>query len=276
VADTRLLTLAALLPASCLLAACAGNGQGLDQGGRPITPGSSGGPLVATFQSIQENVFTPICTVCHAGAAAPQGLRLDNLNSYAMLVGVPSAEASSVLRVKAGDPDNSYIIQKLEGHAAVGARMPLGGPYLPNATIMVIRQWITDGAQPPPPAAGLGFSLAAVSPAPFDVLGAAPLRVVMAFSGEVDQTRLASGSLLLERLSAGAAESVAGQLGVPAGNPRALLFEPLQPLAPGHYRLSMPANPGTALAGTSGAGLAGTAASGEPTAITDFEVTSAP
>jgi hypothetical protein len=34
---------------------------------------------------------------------------------------------SSLLRVKPGDPSNSYVIQKLESHAAVGERMPLGG-----------------------------------------------------------------------------------------------------------------------------------------------------
>ena len=50
--------------------------------------------------------------------------------------------------VAAGNPDGSYLIQKLEGRASVGARMPLGGPYLDAATIGVIRQWISSGAQP--------------------------------------------------------------------------------------------------------------------------------
>jgi hypothetical protein len=45
--------------------------------------------LEATFASIQENVFTPICTAGHVGAAAPQGLRLDEANNYAPLVGRP-------------------------------------------------------------------------------------------------------------------------------------------------------------------------------------------
>jgi hypothetical protein len=61
-------------------------------------------------------------------------------------IGVPSTEVPSVLRVAPGNPDASYLIQKLEGHAAVGARMPFGGPYLDTATIAVIRQWITAGA----------------------------------------------------------------------------------------------------------------------------------
>ena len=132
--------------AACL-AGCAGNGMGLDQGGRPLPPGGSGGgELTADFDSIQQNVFTPICTACHAGSNAPQGLHLDAGNSYAQLVGVPSVEQPTILRVAVGDPDNSYLIQKLEGHAATGAQMPFGGPPLPQATIDVIRQWISAGA----------------------------------------------------------------------------------------------------------------------------------
>src|SRR5579863_10656015 len=128
-----------------LLGACAGNGEGLDANGRPLMPG--GGtppPLSADFESIQQNIFTPICSVCHAGAGAPEGLRLDAADSYNLLVGVPSTEVPSILRVKPGDPDNSYIIQKLEGHAAVGGQMPLGQTPLPAATIAFIAQWITD------------------------------------------------------------------------------------------------------------------------------------
>jgi hypothetical protein len=141
---------AAICLAVATCAGCGGSGVGLDNNGRPIGPGGSDlGPLTADFKSIQDHVFTPICTVCHAGAGAPQGLRLDAVNSYGLLVGIPSTEAPSVLRVVPGDPDNSYVIQKLEGHASVGARMPYGGPYLDTTTIAVIRQWISDGARPP-------------------------------------------------------------------------------------------------------------------------------
>ncbi len=130
------------------LAACGGgSGEGLDSNGRPLAPGGGGGgALVATFASIQDKVLTPVCTGCHAGSVAPAGLRLDAGNSYAALVGVASAEAPSLRRVAAGNPDDSYLVQKLEGRAAVGARMPLGGPYLDAATVAVIRQWIAAGA----------------------------------------------------------------------------------------------------------------------------------
>lgn len=151
-----LLVRSAMYLAAAALAGCGGgDGEGLDSNGRPIGSGDVGtAPLTADFASIQAHVFTPICTVCHVGAGAPQGLRLDAANSYALLYGVPSTEVPSVLRVAPGSPDASYLIQKLEGHAAIGARMPFGGPYLDSATIAVIRQWITAGAPASTPAPG--------------------------------------------------------------------------------------------------------------------------
>jgi hypothetical protein len=127
---------------------CGGSGEGLDTNGRPIGEGGAGdGALAPTLASIQQNVFTPVCTACHAGGGAAQGLRLDAGNSAASLLGVPSNEVPSMLRVAPGNPDASYLVQKLEGTAAVGARMPLGGPFLDPQTIGVIREWISQGAQ---------------------------------------------------------------------------------------------------------------------------------
>src|ERR1700749_2978938 len=147
-----------------MIAACAGNGEGLDANGRPLMPGGDMSlPLSDDFESLQENIFTPICSVCHVGASAPMGLRLDAANSYNLLVDVPSTEVPSILRVKPGDPDNSYIIQKLEGHAAVGAQMPFGcpssQPCLSTGTIAFVREWITNGA-PAASASGVNTPLA--------------------------------------------------------------------------------------------------------------------
>ena len=139
----------ALCVAAAVIAGCGGgSGEGLDSNGRPIGEGDDpSGPMTASFSSIQSHVFTPVCTACHSGSAAPRGLRLDAANSYALLVNVPSGGVASLMRVKPGDADNSYLVQKLEGHAAVGARMPLGGPYLDANTMALIRQWINNGAQ---------------------------------------------------------------------------------------------------------------------------------
>lgn len=135
--------------AGALLAACSGSGVGLDENGRPL--GESGiGDLVPTIESIQDRVFTPRCSGCHVGAAAPRGLQLtDAETSYSMLVGVRSSEFPDLFRVSVGNPDDSYLIHKLEGTQEVGERMPRGGPYLDSDTISVIRTWIELDAPPP-------------------------------------------------------------------------------------------------------------------------------
>jgi hypothetical protein len=68
--------------------------------------------------------------------------------SRAALVGIASLEVPALQRVTAGNPNNSYLIRKLEGGPnIVGSRMPLLGPPLPQTTIDAIRLWITNGAQ---------------------------------------------------------------------------------------------------------------------------------
>ena len=59
---------------------------------------------------------------------------------------VTSHEVSSLKRVKPSDPDSSYLVQKIEGTADVGGRMPLGRSPLSTAQIALIRQWIIAGA----------------------------------------------------------------------------------------------------------------------------------
>ena len=132
----------------CVLAACnAGSGVGLDESGRPLRRGPPPGDE-PTLANIQDRIFTPLCTQCHVGAGAPQGLRLDELNAFGDLVNVPSREVPALLRVEPFDPDRSYLVQKIEGTAAVGAQMPPGGPPLPVEDIQLIRDWIADGAPP--------------------------------------------------------------------------------------------------------------------------------
>jgi len=182
-----------------LVAGCAGNGEGLDANGRPLTGGPA--PLVPELASIQQNVFTPICSACHAGAAAPLGFRLDASSAYAMLVNAPSVEVPSLLRVVPGNPDASYLIEKLEGHAAVGGQMPLGQPPLPQATIDVIRQWITDGAQSGAPVATVAqrVRIRAISPLDGQTLFEPPVDIVVAADGELDTTSIDSNTVSLVR-----------------------------------------------------------------------------
>ena len=144
-------TRCAIAVAVLTLAACGGgSGEGLDENGRPLAPG--GGPTVLqpTLASIQANVFTPNCAFsgCHGGSTVQQGLHLYPGSSAGNLINVASPRDANLIRVVPGSPNASFIIQKLEGTQTLGDRMPQFGPYLPQATIDVIRQWIQLGAPP--------------------------------------------------------------------------------------------------------------------------------
>jgi len=111
----------------------------------------NGSPV--TLTQIQTQIFTPICSVCHSGVGAvlPGIMNLTAGNSYTSLVGaagtgVPSIEVPTIDRVEPGDPDNSYIIHKLEGTQTVGVQMPQLGPFLEQPTIDMVRDWITGDA----------------------------------------------------------------------------------------------------------------------------------
>jgi hypothetical protein len=113
--------------------------------------------LEPTFSSIQHEIFNTTdssgrlaCTSCHSnqGRNPSGGMNLLEGLSYAQLVGVASTGKPGAVRVIPGDPENSYIIAKLEGRADIaGVRMPRGnGPYLTNGQILVIKRWIANGA----------------------------------------------------------------------------------------------------------------------------------
>ena len=135
-----------LLFISLVHVGCAGNGTGLDEFGQPLTPEGLP-PLEATLSSIQANILTAICTQCHTGVTPPLGLALNAGVSRQNLVGVPSVGVPEVQRNKPGNPDESYMVWKLEGRSGItGDRMPLGLEPLRPEEIAAIREWIQDGA----------------------------------------------------------------------------------------------------------------------------------
>jgi hypothetical protein len=265
------------------LVGCAGNGDGLNSSGQPI--GSSGGstgsgstgPFTADFESIQENVFTPICSPCHSGANAPHGLMLDAAHSYTDLVGVASVEVPTFERVKPGDPNSSYIILKLQDSPLIsGAQMPLGETPLSSSVIDVIAQWITNGA-PPASTTSAPASVNAMqkiqqlanngSPAPFNVTQTSPLEgammeppvdyMIVAFNHEVDASLVNYTNLTVEQVvpettnEPGAAAQMApipAYMALADGNPNAIVITPVAPLLPGAYRVTVRGTGGGALA----------------------------
>jgi len=135
-----------LLLALCVTA-CAGDGIRDPTGPGPMCADVP--PFRPTLDCIQQFVFTPTCARagCHLNPGAQQGMDLSDGTAYANIVGVRSVEDPTLDRVHPGDPDNSYLVLKLEGSLLIsGDRMPPGGPYLSQVEIDVIRQWILDGA----------------------------------------------------------------------------------------------------------------------------------
>jgi mono/diheme cytochrome c family protein len=111
-------------------------------------------PERATLAEIQESIFTPRCAIigCHGGVVLSGDLSLEDGQSYGMLVDqVPANAAAADLglrRVDPGNPDNSFLLVKVEGpdSPALGGRMPVFPPNLTTRQIQLIRDWIAAGA----------------------------------------------------------------------------------------------------------------------------------
>ena len=93
-------------------------------------------------------VFTQHCALsgCHSGLHPSEGLTLSSGTTFAETVGVASVQAPSLSRVAAGDPDSSYLVDKIEGTQTAGAMMPLNGGVLTALEILLVRKWIEAGA----------------------------------------------------------------------------------------------------------------------------------
>ncbi len=201
----------------------------IEGGAAPPPPPGGFGP---GFSEIQAAVLTPSCasSTCHAGGSPAAGLNLDSANSYTMLVGVQSSQDPGFMRVEPGDPDNSYLVQKLEGTASGGGPMPPNGA-LPQADIDTIRQWISDGAiDDRAPAAG-PVRVTSLSPAPQATLTAAPAAIVAGFDRDLDASTVNANTFTLLASVDGVFGNgddlpvTASQLSVPAGNPRSAVFD---------------------------------------------------
>ncbi|MQA30538.1 MAG: hypothetical protein GEU82_12005 [Luteitalea sp.] len=137
----------AVVAAACLSASCDENLSTIAGPTPALTP---------TFSSIQRDIFASTdstgrlaCSGCHTSVnrVPAGGLNLTGDLAYEQLVNVASARKAGAIRVVPGDPDNSYIIQKIEGRSGiVGVRMPLTPPYLSDGQITIIRRWIETGA----------------------------------------------------------------------------------------------------------------------------------
>lgn len=137
-----------------ILTGCSGDGEGLDENGNPMSDQPVG------FAAQIQPIFNTNCIRCHqsggigfnaTGGSQNNGLDLTQNHSHAKLVNQHTFEApdtSPRWRVLPGEPDSSYIVQKISSSSPkFGNRMPLDGPpYLSQDEINLIRQWIENGA----------------------------------------------------------------------------------------------------------------------------------
>lgn len=105
------------------------------------------------FPEDVQPILTARCTgtACHDAVDPQVGMRLTEGNAITSLVGVASVQcegAGGKPRVDPQNPDNSYVMDKLQGTATLcdGDPMPLGGPPLDQADVDLIRLWIQQGA----------------------------------------------------------------------------------------------------------------------------------
>jgi len=122
-------------------AGCPGDGSRI--------PGGMALPPATTLATLQNTIFTPVCSPCHQpGGIGPMPLDTE-ANTFANLVDVDSIEIPNLKRVAPGDAENSYLVWKIEARPTIlFDPMPLGGPMLSQTEIDLIRDWIDTGALP--------------------------------------------------------------------------------------------------------------------------------
>jgi len=108
------------------------------------------------LSSISAKYFQMSCVFggCHEAASQEGDLNLDAPSLHAVLVNVAAADKKAgprgKIRVVPGNPDASFLVQKLENKQArdEGGIMPDGAdePIDPECRIKMVRQWILDGA----------------------------------------------------------------------------------------------------------------------------------
>ena len=139
---------------ACSLLAATIGAAGCDESLKTVAGPSPN--LQPTFSSIRTEIFENTdmagrtsCVTCHTDQGRSPSANLNlRADPYSALVNAPSRARAGAVLVVPGDPDNSYLIQKLEGRTGIaGLRMPRNGPpYLTDGQMLIIRRWIETGA----------------------------------------------------------------------------------------------------------------------------------
>ncbi len=104
--------------------------------------------IMPQLSALQEELLDKHCvTDCHEGINAASDLELARDRTYLDLVNRASQQLTGQIRVVPGNPEDSYLIKKMEGsQGIVGVQMPRLAPPRPQGETDALRVWITRGA----------------------------------------------------------------------------------------------------------------------------------
>jgi hypothetical protein len=140
-----------LLALALAAAAC---GSEIDAGGSGVDAGNQDDPLAVSdavepgsLDELHREIVAKRCSgqpgLCHNGQFEP------NLSTpslfYEYVVRRPALEKPDHLRVVPGDPDASFLVDKLRNRG-VSTQMPLGAEPLAPEELAMIEDWIRNGA----------------------------------------------------------------------------------------------------------------------------------
>lgn len=139
-----------------LLFGAAACSDDLVAGGSGVDAGVEDDPLLSitpTFESgsleeLQVTIIQERCSgqpgLCHNSQFEPN--LSTTANTYAYMVNRPAIENGGRLRVNPGDPDTSFLIDKIRNRNGVQTQMPLGAEPLTEDEMQLFEAWINAGS----------------------------------------------------------------------------------------------------------------------------------
>jgi len=142
-----------LIPFACAMAASLGCGEEEEETSTSGDETNDGMAVPPTFAVDIEPLLTSTCApMCHEIDGLNETLILSEGEAYDNIVDVMSGQLPQMSIVNPGDKSTSYMWHKLNNtHLAEGgsgAQMPYSDETIPAAQLIVIGNWIDDGAMP--------------------------------------------------------------------------------------------------------------------------------
>jgi len=137
---------------AALVAGCAGSGGG--KSGKPKPACKPPATTTVCFSSNIQPIFNRSCALAGCHVPAAQFPDLSQSDSYNAIVGKRSQQQARLQLVNPGDPNDSYLVRKIDGGPDIsGVLMPQGCPAAPVKgqcltadETTAIAQWVKECA----------------------------------------------------------------------------------------------------------------------------------